>query len=228
MTAVLKADMEDGRPAVQSFSERLAVAETRECARPVPVPEDPEITALKLENARLKEELRESRAELSEAVRTARENGQAQALAEFRRDEAAALKLLTEQLRDVFVTIRKRIENWEAVSLAIAQTALARIVCAPERYEELLKGLIRLQIEEVHRESLLQVRVSPADFPDASALEILEAELESDNLKIVRDDAVERGGCVLALRIGEVDSSLDMKWKGLVALFASLAETGCK
>ena len=224
MSAVLKASVEEGRPPVQAFSERLARGGLQVSSEPAPVREDPEVTALKLENSRLADELQKLEAEAVEAVRAAREEGREQAAAEFRRDETAALNKLSAHLDDAFTVIRGRIEAWEAVSLAVAQTALSKIVCAPERYDELLTGMIRAQIEQVRRESILQVRVSQVDFPDRAALEALESDLQTGSLQIVQDDSISRGSCVLALRIGEVESALDLKWSGVVALFESLIE----
>ena len=228
MNAVLKADMEDGRPAVQPFSERATRTSLAEESKPAPAPEDPELLALKAENKRLSEALQTLRTETEEAISAAREEGRSQALAEFQRDETASLDLLGRHLEDACSTIRSRVESWEAVSLAIAQTALSKVVYAPERYEEILAGMIRHLVDQVRRDSLLQVRVSPADFPDASAVEALGAEIEGGDLKIIRDDAVNRGGCVLSLRIGEVESSLDYQWNRLVTLFEALAETDLK
>lgn len=217
MNAVLKAGIEEGRPQVQTFSERV-----RNGAPPAP-PLNPEIDALTKENARLAETLRILKQETDEAIRAARSEGRAQAISEFQRDEKSALEALSKHLDEAFRDFRNRIETWDDLSLAVAQTALSKIIRAPEFYHPLLTDMIALQIGQVSRESIIDIRVSTEDFPDHVALQQLLDKLGTGNLQICSDESVRRGGCIIRLRIGEVESGLDLKWDALVSLFATLS-----
>ena len=228
MNAVLKAGDENGRFDVRSFSERTANGVPGRGSVAVQIPVNPEVLALTNENARLSAELRQLREDTDKALETVREEAYQQAILDFQRDERAVQEMLAAHLDEVFGVFRSRIDRWESLSLAIAQTALSKIVQAPELYDQLLSGLIGFQIDQVRRDSILMVRVSPQDFPETESISRLVTGLEAGTLKIVSDERVRRGGCVLSLRIGEVESALDLKWAALVALFETLAEAGGK
>lgn len=188
---------------------------------------DPEIRQLREENARLREALAELREVTEEAVETAIEQGRADAIASLEANHDAALELLGSSLASAQEALSDRLSSWDALSVAIARNAMSKILRTSSEDEELIRRLIGRQIDLLKRDSIVRIIVSKADFEDEDTITQLKAELGIEAVLVTLDDQLGRGQCMIDLRLGKIEISLDHQWEKLVSVFDEvLAEGG--
>ncbi len=161
--------------------------------------------------------------ERNEAIAAAIERGRKQAEANFARDEASRLKALEQALTAAATETSQRLDDLDALSLALAQGALASVFERAGDFDELLIRAIGRELADLKQESVLHVRVSASDFADEEALGALVRRIGAA-IRIECDDQLDAGACRIALRLGEIELSLPEYWRALRAKLLSFAE----
>lgn len=186
----------------------------------------PALSGHELELARLREALAVAEAKANRLVVAAREQGRKEALAEFARDEGKSLALLQAGVSEVVIRAREKLGALESLSLAIAENALANVFANPKGHKQAIVDAIARQVQDIKRDTVLSVAVSPADFADAARLDELARALGKGDVRIVQDGALAPGHCRIDLRLGQIEISLPEYWNALRARLNELGASG--
>ncbi|TAL91383.1 MAG: flagellar assembly protein FliH [Candidimonas sp.] len=127
----------------------------------------------------------------------------------------------TEQLQSLLAACAKALESIEAeigqslISLAmqIAQRVVhGALAIEPEKILDTIRDIFRLDADHPAPSRLM---VNPAD------LELIKAQLADDpNLnkwQILPDPSIERGGCIAETALGDIDATLQTRWRRVTA-----------
>jgi flagellar biosynthesis/type III secretory pathway protein FliH len=200
-----------GAPAADPERERLAgEVETLTAALAV---RDDMIAGLGEEAARAFET---GKAEGREAGREEAEDRNAELLATIEGAAGQALARFADELAAM-----------ERLALLVAQTCLDRMLLATEERTRIVEDLIRGQVAALSDGSALRIEVSARDFGAPDALAQLAASGASRGCEIAAAEALESGGCTIALQLGTLDVGLNQQWGAVRSeLEAMIAGTG--
>lgn len=178
---------------------------------------------LEQEITRLRDALAASEAKHSVIAARAREHGREDALAGFKRDEAASLAALQTGIASAQATFHKQLQSLEQLSLVISDTALTKVLADPKRRSELISGGIQQQIKLVKTNSVVAIRVSPADFPDRQVLAQLATRIGVAPEVLQQNADLRSGDCEIGLRLGKIEFSVSDYLKHLRQALADAA-----
>ncbi len=164
-----------------------------------------EVVDAHAEAERIVEEAKAEAARIVEEAKTAAEGLEREAAEAGRRDaslEAAALLLEAEARRDAALADAQD----TAVDVAIA--AAAHIVreelsLAPERIRDIVRD-VALRARRARR---VQIRLHPDDVPSLGDA--------VPGAEVVEDPSIERGGCLIATELGQLDARLSVRLEAL-------------
>ena len=180
--------------------------------------EDPQLTALRLKIEALEQSVAQGPAALERAKREAKEAGKREALEGVRRDDEKQLAALKAALSAALQSWDARLAKIDGLAALLSKTALAKVFDDDAARTDLVLGLIARQMRHLRRETVLAVRVSPRDFPDAAALEAVAAQGGTGSASVVADPDLTAGDCRLDLQLGHVDIGPRTRWSELAAL----------
>jgi flagellar biosynthesis/type III secretory pathway protein FliH len=180
--------------------------------------EDPQLTALRLKIEALEQSVAQGPAALERAKREAKEAGKREALEGVRRDDEKQLAALKAALSAALQSWDARLAKIDGLAALLSKTALAKVFDDDAARTDLVLGTIARQMRHLRRETVLAVRVSPRDFPDAAALEAVAAQGGTGSASVVADPDLTAGDCRLDLQLGHVDIGPRTRWSELAAL----------
>ena len=238
MIALLKAEDGQAQAHVRPFAPRQPVthptmAETAIAAQPrerdavlshAAASPDPRIAQLERQADDLAAQLHSATlaAETREAEAFARgERAGAEQAGTRERDR---LSLLAAALETTGHAYAERFRHLEALSLEIAQTALARLFGDRSRYADMIAESVRHQLDQLDRTLVTAIRVSPEDFTDAEAIAQLAA--QAPEIALHTDPTLGEGECAIDLQLGQIDAGVSGQWARLSRLLDSMAGPG--
>lgn len=154
---------------------------------------------------------------LSQGREQGREAGHAAgyaAGAEAARREAQELQALAAASADALDAVQAEMgQAMVSLALDIAQQVLRdTLAVQPERILDVIREIFHAEPE---RQSLLELRLNPAD------LELVRKYLEADaglrNWRLSADPMVERGGCLARTALGDIDATIQTRWRRVAA-----------
>ena len=231
MTALLKS----GR-STEGSGGRLAVRALFAVAKPEPrisvekeagaaplVREDPELAALKARLSEMTGEVLRLQTEVESVAEAAFEDGRQAALSVFVRDEEAARAEFSRNLQSAHAAFGAALEDSHRLGIALAQTALSKILGEALDSASLVEAILRTQLSRLRQGTVIGVHVSARDFEDRAAFEKLCNNLAIRELAVERDEQMPRGDCRIELRLGHIEAGLGAQWRSLVAFCETLA-----
>ena len=105
-----------------------------------------------------------------------------------------------------------RLEATDRLAALLAKTCLDKMFGAPDARSDLVRGLIRHQIEALRRETVVEIGVSGADFPSPGA-----AAAVAPACTVAVSDALAPGDCTIRLGLGAIEIGLGQQWGTLRA-----------
>lgn len=158
---------------------------------------------------------------LKEAYEAARKDGYAAGLAEAREEVEASSKrfrALTESYSAALDSLDFRLSD-QVLNLALdvaRQVVAGELAARPERILDVVNMALR-QMVETTREARLLLN------PDDAALvrPLLNEALDKSRLRIVEDIRIVRGGCLIETPQGDLDATLQSRWRQVVAVLGS-------
>lgn len=183
-----------------------------------------EILELRDEISELKRIADEAQSENAANIERVRADTREQCQAEFREDEDARIEILKAGVAEARVSLEEKFSGVEKLSLAISEAALEGIFGLEHMFGSHLEKIVSAQLQNMRRESVLEVLVSPLDFADESALNELAAGPGCGQVTIRADADIVSGSIRIKLRLGHVEISLPESWKELQAVLTKLSE----
>jgi flagellar biosynthesis/type III secretory pathway protein FliH len=222
MTSIIKSANHDQLATVKRVRDRRDLA----------VPQSP-LDLAEQEIARLQQELAardETVAQLREDVDDAYKRGQSEGL---KRGEAQAetlererLDLLGQTSAKALADLKLSLASTERIAALLTHQCLDKLFGETASYGEIVHALVRAQLDRLEKEAVLSVAVSKADFPDEEALQALSVATGLGAMILSAQDDMLGGGCVMQLRLGQLDIGLDQQWGSLRDLLQDIAENG--
>ena len=185
--------------------------------------EDPELALLRAGNAELRELVEELRQAAPRAEAKAREEGRREGLSAARRDDDARIERLGEGIAALAAAWDDRLNSLDDLAALLARGALAKLFDESDDYADFVVRMIGRQIRQLRRETLLGIRVSPADFPDAAALAPVSAAAGAGSTAIATDADLPAGECRLDMQLGHLDLGVRSQWGQLSELLQQMA-----
>ena len=160
-------------------------------------------------------ELRKAAEEaLAEGEAAGREAGRAEA--DERRAEALAL--LGETAEGAVAALDARLEATDRLAALLASTCLETLFGAPGPRAELVRDLIRQQLDRLRQETIVEIQVSAEDFASTE-----EAAAAAPACAVSVSDALASGDCTIRLKLGELDIGLGQQWGTLRSALEEMA-----
>jgi flagellar biosynthesis/type III secretory pathway protein FliH len=186
----------------------------------------PELVALEREVARLRRQLQDNEESQREALKNAVTEAVDEARRGFSRDEAAALKILEEGVRDAAARMRDRLSSLDSLALVMCETVLEKLLGEGGHSQDLLTRAITAQMTGLRRQTVLAIHVSATDFPNDGALQKLRGAIGDARIEPKTDLALARGECRIDVRLGHIELSLTRHWQAIGAELRRMAQTG--
>ncbi|WP_246797493.1 hypothetical protein [Burkholderia perseverans] len=165
---------------------------------------------------RLAEREHDTRAAFGQGVEQGRQEA-----ARMEDERIAALAGGVARARDAFAS---RLAELDRLATELALVGLERVLGDPARYAELVAGTVRHRLRSIADGSVVEVRVSAADFPDAARLDAMRDALgAAPAVALVADPGLAAGACVIGLTLGRLDAGVPPQ---LASLASSLREIG--
>jgi len=120
------------------------------------------------------------------------------------------------ELADLAVGLEAKAEK-HAVELALKLTEIV-MRTQPAFDENALRSALDEALRRTAPDAVLRIRVNPADVEPARSL----GEPAAQDVEIVADPDVGRGGCVLDTKLGEIDSTIEYRWEAAQKLLREL------
>jgi flagellar assembly protein FliH len=160
--------------------------------------------------------LRQIRAEAHETV-----------LRETRERLDQLLKALTAGLAE-FERSKRRLLGLAEAGLIELAAAIARRVCklAVQGSADAARANARYLLDAVQHTGDLELRVNPAEYESLRgvAAEVLQHAERLEHVEVLADEAVERGGCVLSTRDGQIDASIETQLQRIAEAILDVVE----
>jgi flagellar biosynthesis/type III secretory pathway protein FliH len=186
--------------------------------------EDPELSALRLENEKLCSALAKADARMEEAAERAREEGRLAGIESVREAERTHAELLGAGVERALSQWQKALSGLEHLAPLIARAALGKLLDRPEERSDLVGQIVARQLKRLGREGVVAVHVSASDFGAEAGLSALRAKLNGAPVELIADPQMASGECRLRLRLGELDAGLPTQWAELSAFLAEAAQ----
>lgn len=212
MTGVIKSGA-DG------FAARVRTIAFDRIATDFAAPPDPELAELRQRVLDLEAVLaeRDATAEtLTRAADSAYAEGEAAGreagLGEAADRSGEALALLKDSADRAVALVEDALHESDRLAALLAKTCLDKMLGAPDGRSDLVRGLIRHQIEALRQETTVEIQVSAEDFPSAEA-----AAAAAPACTVTVSDALASGDCTIRLQLGALDIGLGQQWGTLRA-----------
>jgi len=132
--------------------------------------------------------------------------------AQAKRDHATQLEALRQGVSDALQVFQARLAPLEALSLDIARAALDKIFGDPALHADLIARTARHHLAQIAADSVLNIEVSPEDFPDREPLhDAFAAHLGRPGVSVKTNAQLPRGACLIGLSLGKLDVSLPLQ-----------------
>ncbi|MFA7603944.1 MAG: hypothetical protein WCY29_13120 [Novosphingobium sp.] len=185
------------------------------------------------ENERLQNLIGQKEAEIAglhKAVLAARKEGEDSGRlameCELEESRERALELLRNGIGKALEALSDLGERAELLALLLARTAIEKLFGEESARQSIVADLIRHQVRQIDKRSILGVEVSRLDFPDTNEVAGLAAGLNIDPKAVAVSDDLGAGGCRMKLRLGMLDIGLDQQWGALRDLFDVVGGAG--
>lgn len=161
------------------------------------------------------------RRRIEEAFEAAREQGYAAGLAQAKdeaRSQAGRFKVLTESYSAALDSLDFRLSD-QVLNLALdvaRQVVAGELAARPERILDVVNLALRQMVETTREARLL---LNPEDA--AIIRPLLNEALDKSRLRIVEDVRIVRGGCLIETPQGDLDATLQARWRQVVAVLGS-------
>lgn len=158
---------------------------------------------------------------IEEAYEAAREQGYAAGIVQAKdevRSQAGRFKALTESYSAAIDSLDFRLSDQVLnLSLDVARQVVAgELAARPERILDIVNLALRQMVETTREARLL---LNPEDA--AIIRPLLNEALDKSRLRIVEDVRIVRGGCLLETPQGDLDATLQARWRQVVAVLGS-------
>lgn len=158
---------------------------------------------------------------IEEAYEAAREQGYAAGIAQAKdevRSQAGRFKALTESYSAAIDSLDFRLSDQVLnLSLDVARQVVAgELAARPERILDIVNLALRQMVETTREARLL---LNPEDA--AIIRPLLNEALDKSRLRIVEDVRIVRGGCLIETPQGDLDATLQARWRQVVAVLGS-------
>ncbi len=173
---------------------------------------DEKLEELSEEIARLHAELDRQQHAHDLAIKKAREDARAEAMANFKRNDAERLEALKSGLGANAEQFRRALDQLEDATAMLAVDALKPLLSTPDTYAELIAKVVQRQVSQLKAGSLVEVTVSSDDFADADALK---SQLNEPELQVRLDPETPQGEVRSRLKLGWLECSIPGYWKAL-------------
>ena len=179
------------------------------------------IKSLEAQLAARDETVRQLEAATAEAHAQGSAEGQQAATVAFEDREQDRLELLAQGIAQAVADCASTLADSERLAALIACECLDRMLGAAAARTELIHDLIRHQYAQLDAQSILAVRVSPADFSEVGALRLAHDGTAKCNLQ--RDDRLTPGAVQIDLTLGMISAGIDQQWGSFRTVLADLA-----
>jgi len=195
--------------------------------------ENPFAEALKLANARTEEteqRLEALEAEIEQrreaASETGYKDGHAEGLEQGLDAYRAQIKVLEEIVTQLNRRLESAIDEVEDAAVELAFAAVGKILFGQLTKREVVSSIVRnLKDRLAFDARQLIVHVSPDDFKLLTESAGAECELP-DGIRLVADDRVRYGGCIVEADSGNLDARLEVQLQELLELFTKVRHAG--
>lgn len=116
-----------------------------------------------------------------------------------------ALAMLAEAFAGAREDLREALVGFESLALKAAWESLKVLTGDPESYDQILRAFIRKHLAELDSSSVITMTLSRSDFPDSREIMELESSLGAPMGSLKLSDEMERGRCVIDLKIGTIE-----------------------
>lgn len=210
----------------QAHDEVVKIRSASAALKQVRSVESPEITILKAENAALKKQIEQVKLESKTALEKTKIEVEENVKSFIKQDFSKAYDKLGEAIDKAITKFEEQLASNEALALLVAQTALEKIFHPDDDYRELASRMIKKQMNDLRRETIIKVRVSGHDFDNDEALEDLAFALDLRKSDIKISQKLPAGNCTIDLRLGHMELSVTEQWEELKSLFRDMAVNG--
>jgi flagellar biosynthesis/type III secretory pathway protein FliH len=168
--------------------------------------------------------LAEARGEIEHARRAGEAQGREAGLAEAASREAERIAALDAAIVEAQAALDAGLEATERLALGLARDCLDIVFGDGASRAAMVADVLSRQMAVIDRAMLVSIEVSEDDFSDPAALAALAARAGTRSVALIASPSMLPGGCIITLRLGEMDVGIQTQWANLRARLDELAE----
>jgi len=172
-------------------------------AETAPSPEQQAIHRLEKALRTAEEQLATARREQAAALEKARSDAHTEGLAAGRRRSDDMLAALAKAADETRVQASEMLGRSETLALAIARTALGRLLGDRAQWGDMVATCIAERRAHLDAALLLRIRVSAGDFGGTGAQNVLAG--VTNGVETIIDEGLPAGRCLFELRLGDIE-----------------------
>lgn len=135
------------------------------------------------------------------------------------------LNLLEESLTGAGQGIHSKLEELERTAITLARECLEIMFEDAGELQDLVAKLVKNQLRQIDKSSLLHINVAKVDFPDDEAIESLALRTGLKGKSISAHDDLASGSCSMDLTLGQIEIGLRQQLTALTQKLDQMANT---
>jgi flagellar biosynthesis/type III secretory pathway protein FliH len=169
--------------------------------------------------AKLEQQAAAAKSSERDAYQRGLASGREEGKAAAQRDAQTQTRLLETALSEAVAGLQKSLGNLEASAAAVALTAVEQVLGNDKASAKNIRLALSRQLSQLREATVVEIRVSPADFPDMTELDEL-AKRNGHAAVVKHEQTLTSGQCRIRLGLGELAIDLPHQLTALRQLLA--------
>lgn len=124
---------------------------------------------------------------------------------------------------DAATNLAERLNAIDGLAAALARACLERVFARPDAMAAMVTDALRRQMQMLHDDAMLAVRVSNVDFTETTSIEAMARE-SGARLAVTIDPDLPAGACRIEARLARIDIDVPGQWATLAAALDAMAQ----
>lgn len=145
----------------------------------------------------------------AEATDKAYQEGFADGAKSIESQQQLVIKKLQEAIAHSHAKLEAALGGLEQLAVQMTQTMMERVLGADGNRDHILRQIVQHQMSQLANGSALRLRLSDQTLQDAPELESHLREHYGDQVQVLGDKTLPKGGCIIDLGLGQIDAGIE-------------------
>ncbi len=159
-----------------------------------------------------------------EAADKAYQEGFADGAKSVESQQQLVIKKLQDAISQSHSKLEEKLATLEQLALQLVQTMMERVLGADTNRAFVLQQIVQHQMSQLANGSVLRLRLSEQTLRDNPELDARLRDQHADQVQVLADHNLPKGGCVIDLNLGQIDAGIETQLGLLQQQFLHMME----